>query len=180
MNYLIIDLEATCVEPKDNNFINEIIEVGAILTNENWNNMGEFDMFVKPVINPTLTEFCTTLTTIKQSDVDNASGFDSVMKEFYYWIGSHMSEFVIFCSWGKYDWNQMVKDCTYHNVPFHFKPNHINLKEEVAKTLKHKRKGVGGTLRRLGLEFEGVHHRGMDDCRNILKICKHVNLKIGE
>lgn len=174
---LIIDFEATCLDHKDDQFNNEIIEIGAILTTDTWDYVDEFDMFVKPILNPQLTAFCTILTTIKQSDVDNANDFISVSNSFYRWISKHTNEIPTFCSWGLYDWNQFYKDCKLNDVQFKF-VGYVNLKNEVSKQLVIKKRGVLRMLKHLGLEFEGIHHRGIDDCKNILKICQHVNLKI--
>lgn len=42
----------------------------------------EFRRFVKPTWRPTLSAFCTELTGIKQSDIDDASTFTEVLEEF--------------------------------------------------------------------------------------------------
>jgi 3'-5' exoribonuclease 1 len=63
MNYVIVDLEATCWEGRDSSR-NEIIEIGAVLVNEQQEILSEFEQFVRPLMNPVLSEFCKNLTTI--------------------------------------------------------------------------------------------------------------------
>jgi inhibitor of KinA sporulation pathway (predicted exonuclease) len=62
---LIIDFEATC--SNDNTIKREqmeIIEFAAILTDKiNLKIIKEFSEFIRPEINPQLTDFCTELTT---------------------------------------------------------------------------------------------------------------------
>ncbi|WP_224789149.1 3'-5' exonuclease [Pseudomonas fluorescens] len=41
----------------------------------------EFQRFVRPQINPTLTDFCTKLTSIQQADVDGARTYREVGEE---------------------------------------------------------------------------------------------------
>jgi len=71
--YLIIDLEATCWERNEGHYgENEIIEMGAIVVDDDYEIIGEIQRFARPVRNPILSEFCKKLTSIKQSDVDSA------------------------------------------------------------------------------------------------------------
>ena len=110
MNYIIVDLEATC-ERNNRAFNNEIIEIGAVKLNRNLDIIDEFCSFVQPIVNPILTDFCVELTTITQKDVDSADGFITVLNRFLAWIGN---EDFFLCSWGYYDKNQFIKDCELH------------------------------------------------------------------
>ena len=87
MNYVVFDLEATC---EDRNIVaeypNEIIEIGAVMIDERGTEIDRFEMFAKPTLNPILTQFCKDLTTIKQSDVDNAEDLAEVLIKFYEWL----------------------------------------------------------------------------------------------
>ena len=107
MTYIVFDLEATC-EKDDRDFKREIIEIGAVRVNNNFEMADEFSAFIKPVINPKLTLFCSELTSINQSDVDGAETFPVVLDRFKKWIGT---KDYILCSWGFYDKTQFMKDC---------------------------------------------------------------------
>ena len=54
-----------------------------------------FHSFVRPVINPKLSEFCKSLTGIEQETVDKAEVFQDVLIRFESWMKSH--------GLGKYD-----------------------------------------------------------------------------
>ena len=71
MNYIIVDLEATCWENRSDGK-NEIIEIGAVKVNDDQEIVSEYQQFVKPLKNPILSEFCKELTSIQQTDVENA------------------------------------------------------------------------------------------------------------
>lgn len=173
--YLIIDLEATCSDdgqvPREEM---EIIEIGAVMQSSlTFEIESEFQTFVRPVRHPGLTAFCTELTGITQQDVAAAPDYASALEGLVQWMAPY--EDALFCSWGDYDRKQFQQDCTYHGVPYPFGPEHLNLKAEFSRTLGLRRNaGITHALRKLNFEFEGSHHRGLDDARNIARIVRRV------
>ncbi len=171
MRYLIVDLEATCWEKGTNPSRMEIIEIGAVwLAAENTSSTLEFARFVRPIIEPTLSAFCTQLTSIRQQDVDEADDFSLVFPAFLDWIGP---EPFTLCSWGAYDLNQFRVDCQRHHLAFPSTfERHLNLKRAFADWKGIKPCGMKAALGILGLPLEGQHHRGIDDARNIARIAR--------
>ena len=173
--YLIVDLEATCSNdgsvPRHGM---EIIEIGAVMqSSRTFEVESEFQTFVRPVRHSKLTEFCTGLTGITQENVDRASPFRNAVEAMKEWMRSF--EGALFCSWGDYDKNQFLQDCGYHRVVYPFHSEHLNLKAEFSRALGLRRKvGIAAAIRRLGMDFEGSHHRGLDDARNIARIVRKV------
>jgi len=169
MKYIIVDLEATCWENKDHKNIHEIIEIGAVFINEDKEIESEFNAFIKPSVNPILSTFCTELTSITQNNVDGAETFDKVIDRFKAWI--NINEDFILCSWGFYDRRQFEADCKLHNVKADWLKKHISLKHQYADIKKLSRPvGMGGALKMEKLKLDGIHHRGIDDAKNIAKI----------
>ncbi|MED1798398.1 3'-5' exonuclease [Brevibacillus porteri] len=166
MSYIILDLEATCWE-NDRTKQNEIIEIGAVKLDENLNVVGEFQTFIKPKLNPVLSDFCKSLTSIKQEEVDNAPSFGKAISNFKNWIGNDY----YLCSWGFYDKKQFKMDCELHKTPTNWIRNHISIKHQHGKMIGTER-GVGmeKALKMLNIPLDGTHHRGIDDARNIAKI----------
>ncbi|MCX7749899.1 MAG: exonuclease domain-containing protein [Clostridia bacterium] len=175
MDYIIFDLEATCWE-NGKGKVSEIIEIGAVKLNEKLESLGTFSTFVRPVINPILSEFCTKLTTITQQDVDGADTFELAMKTFESWIGLQ-GEKVLLCSWGFYDKKQILAECevkSYSGRIGWMLDSHISIKHQFAKAREISPCGMRYALEILGLPLEGTHHRGIDDAKNIAKIFKTV------
>ena len=174
MNYLVIDLEATCSNdgsvPKHEM---EIIEIGAVMVAaKDLEPVDEFQTFIKPVRHPALTEFCTELTSIAQADVANAPAFPVAIEALRTWMDRFAD--VLFCSWGDYDRKQFRMDCSHHKVPYPFGPDHLNIKRAFAKRqCLPKSVGMAQALRRVGLPLNGTHHRGIDDARNIARLLPH-------
>ncbi len=86
--FVVIDFEATCEERNPTDYKHEIIEFPAVLVSSS--NGGSivdiFHEYCRPVINPTLSEFCRSLTGIEQSTVDEADEFKTVHARFLDWM----------------------------------------------------------------------------------------------
>lgn len=177
MNYIVFDLEATCWKNNDEGRLNEIIEIGAVKLDDNLEIIDEFSSYVKPIVNSQLSLFCRELTTIRQEDVDGAPVFDEAISEFWNWIFL-TGENVVLLSWGHYDRKQILREAAEKNysgkiVQF-LEDGHRSLKHEFAKTRHIKPCGMAKALQLLDLPLEGVHHRGIDDAKNIARIFRAV------
>lgn len=179
MNYIILDFEATCEDrtlDPHRTFKNEIIEFAAIKLDSELKEVDSFCEFVKPIINTKLTPFCTKLTTIKDSDLEQANSFPEVVSNFKSWLGK---EPYIILAWGLYDKGQYIKDLELHGVTNKYR-SLFNLYESL-KHLHHthilngknRPVGMGKALKMANLSLDGTHHRGIDDTRNIAKILRH-------
>lgn len=169
MRYIIVDLEATCWEgdfPRENM---EIIEIGAVeLSSAQGPITRQFSEFVRPVIQPVLSDYCTQLTSIQQTDVLMANTFPKVFQRFVDWIGN--TPFV-FGSWGAFDLKQLKRDCMRHQLHFPaMLEQHSNIKRVYAKLRRIPPCPMTQALALEGLSLEGIHHRGIDDARNIAKL----------
>jgi inhibitor of KinA sporulation pathway (predicted exonuclease) len=175
LNFVIFDLEATCWE-SDHSKDSEIIEIGAIKLNNKLELIDTFSEFLKPVINPFLSDFCIKLTTINQCDIDNADSFCEVMPKFEKWITAMDNE-VILCSWGFYDKKQISKECSFKGYNGEIKKllnKHISIKHRFAKAKGIEPCGMVQALEILKIPLVGTHHRGIDDAKNITEIFKVV------
>ena len=169
-HFMVVDFEATCSDsqefPREEM---EIIEVGAVMVEaDTLETVSEFQSFVRPVRHKFLTTFCQKLTTIEQSDVDAADEFGTVLQSFESWAARFPN--LEFCSWGAYDRNQLAQDCSYHGLEA---PNwpHRNLKKLfINRQALGEPCGMDAALRKVGIELQGTHHRGIDDARNIAKL----------
>ena len=105
--------------------------------------------------------------------VAGAPHFREAMDAMQEWM--HAFDDALFCSWGDYDRMQFLQDCEFHRVAYPFRSGHMNLKAEFARALgRTKKPGIAAAVRSLGMEFEGTHHRGLDDARNIARIVRRV------
>ena len=173
--YVVFDLEATCWPRGREEASSEIIEIGAQrfdLPDAAGQAADEFQTFVRPFMAPKLSDFCTELTTIRQSDVDPAPTYPEALEAFYRWAAA-AGDFTL-AAWGNYDGAQISRDCQKHGIdnPFQAVP-YVNVKVTFAKHLKLSRPmGLGGALRKVGLQQQGIAHRAIDDARSVVRILR--------
>jgi inhibitor of KinA sporulation pathway (predicted exonuclease) len=173
--FLIIDLEATCSHKKEiSRREMEIIEIGAVMLEANTLEVvSEFQTFIKPVRYPILTDFCRQLTSITQQQVDNAPLYRIAIANFKQWLDRYSN--FIFGSWGDYDRQQLKQDCNFHSLPYPINSEHINLKKMFSKSQGFSyTHGMAKALELAGIELKGIHHRGIDDARNIARLMPYI------
>lgn len=174
----VLDFEATCWDdPTINKSKIEIIEFPSILyklENNKLEKLGEFHEYVKPIINPTLSEFCTKLTGITQETVDKAFTFPGVYNRHYKWLKELVPDLseLSFLTCGAWDLQtQLPRELKNKNLknkePYLY---FINIKDEFEYFYKTKAFGMDKMLKYLKMPLDGHHHSGIDDSRNISKI----------
>lgn len=186
----ILDFEATCWE--DKRFPNEIIEFPSILLKWNENQLDDISkrkqytiqeiariqLFVKPAINPIVSDFCTELTGISQKQVNDGIDLKSAIETHLQWITSIAStDEVTIVTHGDWDLKIMLpmdlKNISYQ--PNELYNRYTNIKDLFniivpEKERKQKSNGMIKMLSNLKLKPEGRHHSGIDDCHNIARI----------
>lgn len=166
---IVVDIEATCW--KDNNnpegMPNEIIEIGlCTLSLPALTLADRASILVKPE-RSYVSAFCTELTTLTPELV--ATGVDfreaCAMLETNYDAKSY-----VWVSWGNYDRRMFQKQCAEMGVPYPFSDGHVNFKEMYGQLKRKGKMGIRSAMRRSKLQWEGTHHRGVDDAWNTARL----------
>ena len=153
---------------------------------------------MRPTVEKQLNPFCTELTGITDEQVLGKDVPDilGALEQSHQWLedmGVFKEEFVVM-SCGDFDCRQMKREaafkkysyynyyCRWINLKKVFpKPNGEGLPEDLSdwsasfnqygqvEKMKPTVKGMEGMLNLLGLELEGRHHSGIDDCRNLAR-----------
>jgi inhibitor of KinA sporulation pathway (predicted exonuclease) len=178
-----VDLEATCDdvgvnEPPRSLVVvpdqMETIEIGLVVIDlETLEVVDEFQRFVRPQINPILTDFCKQLTSIQQMDVDSAGTYVDVGQELGAFIARYPNS--AWASWGDYDARQLERDAGLAACPLLLEGlPHFNARKWHAGLYDNPPKGLKQTVESLGLDWQGTYHRGIDDARNVATIVKEI------
>ena len=166
--FAVIDFEATCWEeerPADQ----EVIECGCVtMERETRRLTGEFSTYVRPVRYPDLSDYCSALTGITQTDVDTAPTFPYALGMMVDWLGDPLQ--YTFCAWGDFDRYILRAACRFHRVPFPFDDEYIDIKPVFIENVAGRSVPLQRALDMLGLEPEGRLHRAVDDARNTARI----------
>lgn len=177
--YVILDFEATC---KEDNLISpqEIIEFPCVLLNARTLLIEDkFHSFVKPHFNPTLTDFCVSLTGIQQPQIDSAKSFSYVLMEHKLWMMQHnllplgypTSKRFMYVTFGDWDLLSILPnqcDQIGISVPKYLR-RWINLKQLVVSYMGVPKRAscVEISKQYMGLNWVGHNHSGKDDAQNI-------------
>jgi len=176
-----VDLEATCDEIGESESQRplavtpdqmETIEIGLVVIDlETLEIVDEFQRFVRPQINPILSDFCKKLTSIQQADVDSAGTYVEVGQELAAFIARFPN--AAWVSWGDYDARQLQRDAGFAACPSLLEGlPHFNARKWHAGLYDNRPKSLKQTAESLGLVWEGTYHRGIDDARNVAYIIK--------
>lgn len=174
---LVIDVEATCWDNLPPNLIeasqrrNEIIEIGITPIDIKTNEIGlSRSIIVKPN-KTTISTFCTKLTTLTPEFVEKTGiTFPEAIEILN---DDYRTDINIWASYGDYDRDSFVRNCGWWSIAYPFNNNHINVKALVGAFVG-KHLGTGKACEKLGIPWEGTHHRGVDDSRMIAKILQRI------
>uniref|UniRef100_A0A6V7LJJ6 Exonuclease domain-containing protein n=1 Tax=Bracon brevicornis TaxID=1563983 RepID=A0A6V7LJJ6_9HYME len=173
---LVMDFEATCEKDIPINQP-EIIEFPCLAVNTgNWEVESIFHRYVKPKVNPILTNFCTDLTGIMQETIDDESHFPDVFDEFQHWFEwngyNEEEKKSAFVTCGDWDLKVMLpSQCAIDNIPIpHYLKKWINLKTSYCDATQHYPRSLRDMLTRLNITAEGRMHSGLHDSTNMVKI----------
>ncbi len=162
----IVDIEATCWEGEPPpGEVHEIIEVGiCVVDTATWTRLSKHALLVRPQ-RSRVSAFCTTLTSLTEEQVAAGLPFaqacDVLREDFD-------SASRPWASWGDYDRNQFLRQCSRDGVAYPFSDFHANVRSRFTKALGlNRRPGMDAALKLAGMPLEGRHHRGVDDAWNI-------------
>lgn len=169
---LVIDIESTCWKEPQTDNISEIIEIGiSPIDTKSGDLLESKSIIVKPE-HSKVSEYCTELTTITQNDVDSGISFKDACEIL---INEYNSKKYAWASYGAYDRNQFDIQCKRENIEYPFSYAHINVKVLFALRYSLRRDvGMAKALKILNIPLVGIHHRGIDDSKNIAKILSKI------
>ena len=180
-HFFVLDFEATCdtgkyFKPQ------EIIEFPCIKLHPcTFQPCGLFHEYIRPLANPTLTNFCTELTGITQDMVDDADEFSTVFQRFQTWFEAETVEGsnVAFITCGDWDLRTMLPgqcEVSGLEIPDYLR-RWINVKKSFSREMRHFPRSMAVMMKNLRLTFEGRPHSGIDDTKNIAKIVQTLGIK---
>ncbi|GAO48671.1 hypothetical protein G7K_2841-t1 [Saitoella complicata NRRL Y-17804] len=203
LRYLLCcDVEATAEEGfAPGVYPHEIIEFPIVLYDvETKQVVDRFRTYIKPVKNPKLSEFCTTLTGITQDQVDDAPTFPDALKTVEAWLSKHDNILHPHVS----DWRNSPSTSQSRNWAFacdgrwdlesfvHTKQlpvsgpsppppwlcgSYVDVRALFSDYLQIGKRNINAMLEHCGMRFEGREHCGLDDSANVARI---VGWMVGE
>ena len=174
---VILDLECTTWEGalKRNwsgpNEHREVVQCGAVVVEtKNFTELKSFDRYVKPKVNPILSDYFVELTHITQEEVDqNGVDFETFLSEFQQWCG----DLELYC-FGSVDASSLLdldilKDnCKLLGLKFPFEENRFHNVNLIFDEHGYKVKQSGSAPEAFGLKLTSRPHNALNDVQGII------------
>ncbi len=174
MNYVILDLEWNgTFSKKKKKYINEIIEFGAVKTDERLNIIDTFSYVVRPQIGKQLTNKIKQLTNISETELKNGKPFQHVMSKFKKFLSNS-----ILLTWSTSDMLTLMENQEYYmgNYKINFIKKYIDLQEFCQFRLElsvENQISLLNVANMLNINYGDLkHHRALNDCFLELKCFK--------
>ena len=169
MVYVIMDLEWNSVYGvKIRGFINEIIEIGAVMLDENLREISSFSALVKPQIGKRLQSRVKEMTHISREELAEGYTFDEAIQRLRDWLGTQEHTVL---SWGDGDIRVLLSNTRYHTATrqLDYLQNYADLQDYFRHRMQTSRAqqiGLAAAGELLGLRpADYALHRAADDSR---------------
>lgn len=164
MDYIIFDLEwnqpvNSAKSPEMPH--GEIIQIGFIAVSGSFDITHREELMIKPVIYRKMNPYVSTLTGIKQSDIDGGLTFADAFGRF----AEHFGGDTVLITWGDDDMPILRENLAYHGIDISVLPKHYNLQRIfAAQTDSHARQtGLRTAAGALGITEEMKAHDALND-----------------
>ena len=169
MNYIVFDLEwnqsPNGKEDSVEHLPFEIIEIGAVKLNGNFEQTGTFHKLIRPKVYKKMHFKISEVTHMDMAKLrQEGEPFDVVMNRFLAWCGE---EEYCFCTWGSMDLTELQRNMAYHKLPNPFPRPLLYLDIQKLYCLQYgdgkNKVSLDMAVQIQGMEEERPFHRALDD-----------------
>lgn len=184
MNYIVFDLEfnqhyAFSKENKAPNNLKcpfEIIQIGALKLNEDFETISSLDTLIKPEIYTELNPYVKEITGISIEDFHNTKSFKDIYGEFIDFVKGEDNVFVV---WGTSDMKELFRNIEYYELDTSLVPRkYINLQSYCSKYLKCAKGtniGLSSAIELLNITSNMKFHDAFNDAYYTSEILKKLS-----
>ena len=180
MNYLITDseyttwkgaLESGWAEPWQHR---EIFQMAALLTDADFNELDSIVVFVKPKVNPILSDFAQQLTNVSQMQIEqHGVSFPEALKQLQV-LASRATATICM----NLDSGVFRENCEIHKIPFPFAHDFHRLRPFLEQQKIDLSQCSSGELHKLTpTPLEGHTHDALHDCRSMATWLRHAKAR---
>lgn len=180
MKYIVIDLEMNAIAKeyvKESALcMLEVIQIGAVLLDESYQEIGSFVTLVKPQYNVRIEKRYEKLTGIKTGMVESAPCFSEALAMFFQWCDSIPGDSQII-QWSENDYQQICREMELKKISLpdrdkgYMQTSWFNFQKEYGQTLGVDRSlSLKDAVMYAGKDFSGHQHDALDDARNTAEL----------
>ena len=179
MKHVVVDLEMNKIRQNSEArriCTSETIEIGAVMLDDNLQEIASFRTYVKPEYNDGIVRKISKLTGITDDMVANAPLFSDAFRMFTNWCLGTGDEVTVY-AWSDSDYNQISKEIilkgyepTEAEIPL-LSEAWADFQQEFDSHLGFERRlSLKLALDMAGIDFSGREHDALDDARNTAKL----------
>jgi len=175
MKHIVVDLEMNGVAKEYRKALrcrNEVIEIGAVMLDEELHEISSFRTYVKPEYNTGIEPKIVKLTGIDDEMVKNAPDFKTAFKMFINWCNGVDDEIQIY-AWSDTDYKQITGEMTAKEYVIDEEDRTVtdvkwtDLQKMVNERIGMKQQiSLETAINMSGIELTGHMHDALDDARN--------------
>lgn len=183
MNYIILDMEWNQAISKASTvrspvlLVGEIIQIGAIKTNENFELVDKFKINVRPKFYKKMNPYVEEITGISSIDLTCGETFPQAFRRFSAWCGDSFR----FITWGFDDIGILSDNLRLHGLDSSFGRNYINLqlifnRQTNANQLQC---SLSSAAEKLGIPIDVQVHDAANDAYLTYEVCQKLDMVLG-
>lgn len=179
MKHIVVDLEINRLGRKERlseSFQGELIEIGAVMLDDDMNEISEYKTYVHPEHTDRIAPRIKKLTGITEENTMDAPVFYDAFESFCKWCLEPGDEITMY-EWSTADRNHFVNECTYKEIELSPAQSRIldavwiDIQEVFDNKAGYDRQmSLNVALFATGLMVEGELHDALDDARNTGRI----------
>lgn len=178
LKHIIVDLEMNAISRSfdiKGSTHKEIIEIGAIMLDDDYKEIDSFKTYVKPQMNSEVEKRYESLTGITTEMVKDAPVFEEAIASFAKWCASYNDEFTLY-QWSENDRTQIVSEMKLKNItPDENEERIVGGWVDFQKEFSHllglsKPIALDKAIDYAGEDFKGRQHDALYDARNTAEL----------
>lgn len=183
MNYIILDMEwnqalsPSMMVQSPVILSGEIIQIGAVKTDENFNLIDKIKINVCPKFYKKMNKHVQKITGITNAQLNSGERFPVAFKRLSMWCGEDFR----FITWGFDDINILADNLAVHGLPADFGANYINLQLIYKEQVDNERMqwSLSDAAEKLGIPLDAQAHDAMNDAWFTYEVLKKLDMKKG-
>lgn len=179
MKHIVVDLEMNTIRKKDEarrNCNMETIEIGAVMLDDNLQEISSFRTYVKPEYCDGIAKNISRLTGITDDMVVNAPKFNEALRMFTNWCLGAGDDVTVY-AWSESDYGQISKEMVLKEYDMAGQEANLlgnawsDFQQEFDSHLGFERQlSLKMALDMAGIDFSGREHDALDDARNTAEL----------
>lgn len=167
---IVVDVEATYNKNNKRDF-REIISIGAYKLDDDYQIIGSFETYVRPLYHKNVSKHITRLTGITKSDTEKGDTYYQIINDLKEWAGDN----AVFYAWGNSDRRMIEINAKKYQIDVSwFSDSYIDVQYIYNK---ERESSLDKAIAALGHSFTGNRHTAIDDALNTVKVMQHLDKK---